>query len=79
VAWFPGKGEGTEGSPNVFARLHLGPEEGQSNCNDVDKWRRQRPVHRGADQAGMNLRINVAPFGGDTTAAGREMISCKGE
>src|SRR5215510_9620720 len=33
----------------VKRQAYLGSEEGQSNRNDVDEWRHQRPVHRTAD------------------------------
>ena len=48
----------------VESQARFRSEEGQSNCDDVDKRCHQRPVHRGAHQAGMNLRIDVAVFGG---------------
>ena len=48
----------------VQCQTHLGSEEGQSDRNDVDEWRHQRPVHRSADQASIDVRIDVAAFGG---------------
>ena len=48
----------------VKRQAYLGSEEGQSNRNDVDEWRHQRPVHRTADQASIDVRLDVAAFGG---------------
>jgi len=42
----------------VQCQTHLGSEEGQSNRNDVDEWRHQRPVHRSADQASIEVTLS---------------------